>query len=338
MRGTGLAVIVALVVSCGGGTPSGPSAGAATAAPTKAVEHHPVKFAFSAAVPQVSKIPSIQALEALKQDGHDMTSLYLQSSEDPVQAIVRGDANFGSASAATVFAAIAQGIPVKAIMTANTPDYVMVAPATVTSPAQLGGLRVGIHAAVSSTALYTNVMLEKFPSVKPNILVVPGSANRVQALAAGQLDGSVVQLSDLPTLEKLAPGRFHVIFDVAKERPDLMDAVIFVKSDLLTTDPGLVQQYIVAQLRANRRTYADPKALADAIAKYVPKTNAAEATQLASSYADSKIWPADGAMDAASVNATLTALTASKLVPTAPTAAACCDRSALDQANTTLGK
>lgn len=330
-----IAAFAILAVSCGGGVPSGASRSAGA---SKAAEHHAVKFAFSAAVPQVSKIPSILALETLKANGHDVTSLYLQSSEDPVQAIVRGDANFGSAAAATVFAAIGQGVPVKAIMTANTPDYIMVAPTSVTSPAQLGGLRVGIHAAVSSTALYTNVMLEKYPGVKPNILVVPGSANRVQALAAGQLDGSVIQLPDLPDLEKLAPGKFHVIFDVAKERPDLMDAVIFTKADLLSSDPELVRQYIVAQLQANREAYADQKALADAIVKYVPKMSADLAAQLARSYTDSKIWPVDGAMDAASVNATLKALVDSKLVKTAPTSVACCDRSALDEANKTLGK
>lgn len=334
-----LAFVGIITASCGGGgAPSSATTAAQPTASQKPVEHHAVKFAFSAATPQVSKVPSILALEALKQDGHDVTTLYLQSSEDPVQAVVRGDANFGSASASTVFAAIAQGIPVRAIMVANTPDYVMVAPASVTSPAQLGGLKIGIHAAVSSTALYTNVMLEKYPNVKPNILVVPGSANRVQALAAGQLDGSVVQLSDLPSLDKLAPGKFHVIFDVAKERPDLMDAVIFAKADLLQSDPNLVQQYIVAQLKANRNAYGDQKGLAAAITKWVPSTTADLGTQFAKFYTDSSIWPKDGGMDSANISATLTALTSSKLIAKAPSATDCCDRSALDAALKTIGK
>ncbi|HZP97537.1 MAG TPA: ABC transporter substrate-binding protein [Candidatus Limnocylindria bacterium] len=336
------ALVAILATACGGSAGTPAANGSAAAAPQNTatatpVEHHAVRFAFSAATPQVSKVPSILALEALKQEGHDVTILYLQSSEDPVQAVVRGDANFGSASASTVFAAIAQGIPVKAIMVANTPDYVMVAPASVTSPSQLGGLKVGIHAAVSSTALYTNVMLEKFPGVKPNILVVPGSANRVQALAAGQLDGSVVQLSDLPALEKLAPGKFHAIFDVAKERPDLMDAVIFTRAELLRSDPNLVQQYIVAQLKANRNAYADQKGLAAAIAKYVPNTTADLGAQFAKFYTDSGIWPKDGGMNGANVSATLSALTSSKLIAKAPTAAECCDRSALDAALKTIG-
>lgn len=339
------AITAILAASCGGtaGPAASPTAGAATptgsvASTPKPVEHHAVKLAFSNATPQVNKIPTILALEVLKQNGHAVTSIFLQSSEDPVQAVVRGDANFGSASSSAVFTAISQGIPVKAVMVANGPDYVMVAPSGVTGPAGLDGLRVGIHAAVSSTALYTNVMLEKYPNVHPTILVVPGSANRVQALAAGQLDASVIQLSDIPSLEKLAPGKFHTIYDVGKERPDLMDAVIFIKADLLQTDPTLVQQVITAQLQADRNAYTDTKSLTAAIVKYVPSTPEDQAAQFMKFYTDSNIWPKDGGMTDASVTATLKALVSSQLVKQAPTASACCDRSALDQALKTIGK
>ncbi len=339
------AITAILAASCGGTGGPAASAAALTAAPAasaastpKPVEHHAVKLAFSNATPQVNKIPTILALEALKQNGHDVTSIFLQSSEDPVQAVVRGDANFGSASSSAVFTAISQGIPVKAVMVANGPDYVMVAPTSVTAPAGLDGLRVGIHAAVSSTALYTNVMLEKYPNVHPKILVVPGSANRVQALAAGQLDASVIQLSDIPSLEKLAPGKFHTIYDVGKERPDLMDAVIFIKADLLQTDPTLVQQLITAQLQADRNAYTDTTSLTAAIVKYVPSTPEAQAAQFMKFYTDSSIWPKDGGMTDASVAATLKALVSSGLVKQAPSASACCDRSALDQALKSIGK
>ncbi len=321
-------VTVVFAASCGGD-------GGGAKPPT---ELHPVKLAFSAAVPQVNKITTIQALDTLKTQGHEVTTTYLQQSEDPVQAVVRGDVNFGSASASAVFAAIGQGIPIKAVVQANGPDYAMVAPARVSGPAGLDGLRVGIHAKVSSTALYTNVLLEKNPNVHPKILVLPGSANRIRALAAGQLDASVVQLSDLPALEKLAPGKFHVIFDVAQQRPDLIDAVIFTRADLLKNDPSLVRQFITAQLQANRHDYLDVKGLAAAIAKNVPETSQDLAEQLARLYTDSKIWPNDGGLTQADVQSTLKALTTSELLKQAPTADACCDRSPLDQVLKKIGK
>lgn len=328
------AVTTILVASCGG-------AGGGTASPAgtqKAVEHHPIKIAYSSATAQVGYIPTIQALEALKQNGHDTSSVFLQSSEDPVQAVARGDATFGSAASSAVFSAISQGIPVRTIMANNAPDYVMVAPNSVATPAGLDGLRVGIHAAVSGTALYTNIVMQKYPNAKPKILVVPGSANRVQALGAGQLDASVIQLADIASLEKLAPGKFHLIFDVGKERPDLMDSVLFTRADLLQSDPTLVQQFIMAVLQADRNAYSDTKSLAASIAKYVPNTTPERAAELAKIYTESNIWPKDGDMVEAAVTATLNALVSSGLLKQAPTASACCDRGPLDQVLKTLGR
>ena len=313
-RATVVIVLGLLLAACGGSTGSQDSQSKA-----------PINLAFSAATPQVDKVPTIQALEALKKAGHSVKTTYLQQSQDPVQTVVRGDANIGSAAASSVFAAIAQGVPIKAVMEANAPDYELVAPTNVGSPAQLGGLRVGIHAKVSSTALYTDVALEKYPNVKPQILVVPGSANRIQALASGQLDASVVQTSDLPSLNKLAPGKFHVIYDVAKENPNLMDAVIFTRSDLLSSNPTLVKQFISAQLQANQSAYQNPQGLAQEMARVVPKTSLQDATQFSQSYTQDSIWPKDGDMQSSSVNATLKALTASGLLKQAPTQQKCCD-------------
>jgi NitT/TauT family transport system substrate-binding protein len=112
------------------------AAHSATAASKK-----PVKIAFSAATPQVEKIPTIMAADALKAQGYPVTTTYLQTSEDPVQAVVRGDADFGSASASTVLQAISKGAPVTVVMAANGPAYQIVAPTSVATPAGLDGKR-----------------------------------------------------------------------------------------------------------------------------------------------------------------------------------------------------
>ncbi|HUY74106.1 MAG TPA: ABC transporter substrate-binding protein [Candidatus Dormibacteraeota bacterium] len=320
---------VALLAACGG------SSAVAGSQPN---ETHPVKLAFSAAVPQVQKVPTIMAMDALKAQGHDTSITYLQQSEDPVQAVVRGDDNFGSAATSTVFAAIAQGIPVKAILQAQRPDYVLEAPVSVTSPAGLDGLRVGIHAQVSSTALYTALVMQKYPNAKPKILVVPGSANRIRAMVAGQLDASMIQLPDLPTLDKLAPGKFHDIYDVAKERPDLIDAVIFTRTDLIASDPTLVKQFITASLQANRKVYTDVQGFASEIAKVVPNTTAEQAAVFAKLYTDSKVFPRDGGLLAADVQTILKALTDSGLLKQVPAASAAYDRGPLDEVLKAIGK
>ena len=89
----------------------------------------------------------------------------------------RGDAQIGTANASTLFGATAQGAPVKAIAAQNSPSYAMVVPASVTSPEGLDGLKIGIHAQVSATSLYTNLLLKDDPTVKPDLVVLPGSEN-----------------------------------------------------------------------------------------------------------------------------------------------------------------
>lgn len=292
-----------------------------------------VKIAFSAATPQVEKIPTIMASDDLKAQGYPVTLTYLQTSEDPVQAVVRGDADFGSASASTVFQAIAKGAPVTAVMSANSPAYQIVAPTSVTSPAGLDGKRVGIHAAVSSTTLYTNLMLAKYPGVKPNILVVPGSANRIRALVAGQLDSSAIQLSDMPTLQQLAPGKFHVIYDVAQKYSFLMDAVIFVRTDFLKTNKPLIKTVLQAILKEQKLAYQNPSRLAAAIQQFVPNVSSALATQDANTYTADKVWATDGGFSKKDIQYTLTAMQFGGFLSTPLSISRCCDTSIVQSIN-----
>lgn len=292
-----------------------------------------VKIAFSAATPQVEKIPTIMAADVMKSQGYPVTTTYLQTSEDPVQAVVRGDADFGSASASTVLQAISKGAPVTAVMSANSPAYQIVAPTGVNSPAELSGKKVGIHAAVSSTTLYTNLMLAKYPNAKPNILVVPGSANRIRALAAGQLDASAIQLSDMGTLEQLAPGKFHVIYDVAQKYPFLMDAVIFVRTSFLKTDRQLITNVLKTILLEQKLAYQNPQALADAIAKYVPNTDAATAQKDANLYTASKIWQTNGGFTKNDVQYTLNAMQFGGFLSSPLPLSSCCDLSIVKAIN-----
>ena len=298
-----------------------------------AASKKPVKIAFSAATPQVEKIPTIMAADSLKAQGYPVTTTYLQTSEDPVQAVVRGDADFGSASASTVMQAISKGAPVTVVMAANGPAYQIVAPTSVATPADLGGKKVGIHAAVSSTTLYTNLMLAKYPSVKPNILVVPGSANRIRALAAGQLDASAIQLSDMPTLDQLAPGKFHVIYDVAQKFPFLMDAVIFVRSSFVKSDKPLISTVLKEILKQQKAAYASPPLLATKIQQYVPNMDAATATRDANTYLTDKVWSTNGGFTKQDVQYTLNAIQFGGFLSSPLTVSDCCDLSIVKAIN-----
>lgn len=332
VKSTVAAAAALLMAACsGGGTPSDSGGGGDNAA------KEPVSIAFSNAVPQVQKIPTIQAMQALKEQGHQTELKYLQKSDDPITAVVRGDTKFGSSPAPAVFTAIAKGLPIQAIVEVNRADYAVVAPMSVDSPEGLNGKRVGIHAKVSATTLYTDLMMKTAPKAKPKILVVPGSANRIRALAADQLDASAIQLADLPQLKKLAPNKYHVIYRVYEQNPDLIDSVIFTKTDTIKNDKKLVEQVVKAQVEANRAAYTDTDALAKAISANVPKTTPEQASELAKLYTEANIWPKDGGLTEEGVTTTLNDLVEAGLVEKAPDPAKTYDRGPLEDVLKELG-
>jgi NitT/TauT family transport system substrate-binding protein len=326
-----LALLVGLSLTACGGSGDEDASGKDGAAAGDAQPEGPVDFAFSS-LPQVEKIPTLMAIDALKDAGYKTSATFLSTSEDPVAAVVRGDANFGSAAASAVFTAISEGAPLVTVMQAMAPNYALVAPVDVEDPGGLDGMRVGIHAAVSSTALYTQLALADYPDAKPEILIVPGSAKRIEALAAGELDASVIQLTDLPRLEELAPGKFHVIHNFAEENSNLADTVIFVSRDTLKDNSALVESVIAQILDTYKQAYEDVDALAARTAEEVPDIDEATAKELAQIYVDAHVWPEDGGLTEESVADTLDALESNGLVEKAPDPADVFDRGPLDAA------
>lgn len=313
----GIGVIALALTACSSGDTTAGSTGAAK---------ETVSFAFSSAVPQIEKVPTLQALAVLAGEGYPTKTTWLQSSEDPVQAVARGDALFGSASTTSVMAAIAKGVPVTAVMSALNPAYAIVARSDIGSPKDMNGKRLAINSAVSSTTLYATLMTQDLPNVKPQLLIIPGTPARISALIANQADAAVVQLSALPTLEAQAPGKFHVIFNVAKQAQGLSDSVIFVQTSTLKSKPDLVKRVVQEIVKAQAAVYTKVDGLASAIAKDVPKMDDPKlAASMAKVYTDSVAWPADGGFTEKDMTVTLDRLSSAGLVKPAPSLNTCCD-------------
>lgn len=341
VAGTAIIALSALVLSaCGSSDEAGdtPTAEPDTQEPTEEPEEPAVPedkgeltVVFSAAVPQVEKLTTVLAIEQLEREGYEVTQLWLQSPEDVVQAVTRGDADFGSASVNVVFGATAQGIPVRALMAQNGPAYAMVAPVEVESPEGLDGMRLGIHSLTSQTTVYTNLLMDQYPDVETEILIVPGSANRIEAMAGGDLDASVIQLADLPAMNRLAPGGFHELYNYASEHPGLIDSVIFTSQRVLDERPEQAKDMIRAMLDQVRAVQADPSIMADAIERLVPDATAEDAETQAETYVNSNVWPADGAFTPETIQMAIDLISKYGGLESTPNSTDCCDTSLLEE-------
>jgi len=318
----GAIILAASVALLGCSSSDGSSA---SSGGTKA-EKNTVNFAYSVAVMQLEKVPLHLAMQDLSSIGMTGKESFSQDANEVVQSVARGESDFGIGNASTVFTAIKTGVPIKAIMTTNLPDYVVAAPSSIANPCDLGGKRVGIQAKVSSVTLYTDMALGGCTGAKPNILVLPGSAARVQAMIAGQLDASAVQYPDMLTLTSKAGDKFHSIYDVASKNPGIIDSVLFTSTATLEKDPNYVKAFVGHVLDQYKKVYEDVPAFAGEIEKAVPNMSAADAQTLAKQATDEKIWPVDGGFGGTAVQDTLDAIAKSGMLPASslPTASDCC--------------
>lgn len=289
----------------------------------------PIRFAYSAAVMQTEKVPLHLTLEQLNEQGQKTSESFSESGDDTVQKVARGEADFGVANVPTVFGAIKKGVPIKAVMTAYFPAYLLVAPTSVANAGQLDGKRVGIQSKVSATTFYTDLALAKYPSVKPKTLIVPSSASRIQAMLAGQLDASVIQFADWLTMQKKAPGKFHILYDVAKANPNITDSVIFTSTKTIASSKDYVKSFLDAVRAEYAKLYSNPSQLATDIMANVQGTTAAGAKELVKFAIGDRIWPADGGFTPDRITATINAIVSSKILSATdlPTLSQCCDTS-----------
>src|SRR5690606_5634549 len=135
-----------------------------------------------------------------------------ESPETMSQAMVSGDIDLGWTSSGTVFAAIDAGAPVKAFLGHSRPDFAMIAKKGLDSCDDLDGQRLAVHSREGSTGTLTDSWLAlECPDAKPQILIVPGSENRLAGMLTDQIDASPVDL--FTSLQVLAeyPDQFHEI-------------------------------------------------------------------------------------------------------------------------------
>ncbi len=255
-----------------------------------------------------NKTPSGLALESLAKDGVKVEPAYLNESEAPMQALVQGSVQIAHTAFSSAIAGIEKGAPAKIIAETRRPEYVMVALKDMNVPKDFNGKRVAIHSNVSSVAMLTQLFLKDSPDVKPNILVIPGSPNRIQAMLSGQVDASVVQLGDDDGVMKQQPDKWHVVYNYPTEMPDLLDAVLVVRDDFLAQNRPTVVELTKRILQEHRKVNADQAYLVQAAKdREVTLPKGASLENHARRYVDSKVFPDDGGLNQQALKFSITA-------------------------------
>jgi NitT/TauT family transport system substrate-binding protein len=285
---------------------------------------------------QLNKLPMALAVGRLNEEGWDVAPIFLNQSEAPVQALIQGSIDVANSSVTPVITAIAAGAPIVTFAKTRSVEYVMLTTSDIEGPEDLDGRRVGLHANASTTTLLTKLFLKDHPEVEPDYLIVPGSGNRIQAMLAGELDATAAQFGDDTAAIEAAPGDFHVIFDFAKELPELVDSVYSYNPAEIDDETRLFMEYLLAYtVEFNRRVYDDPAwALEAATQAEVSETGGLDR------YIESGVFPLDHGLSPEALDLTIQGLIDAELISSdgAPGGQAMYDGSIWEGAQRILGE
>lgn len=223
------------------------------------------------AFPAVKQIPYANVLLAgqrLEQEkGHEFRPVFLRRPELAVQALLRGDVEMIQVNPVAAAQAIHEGAPLVMLMQPLLNHWVLVAPATVAKPEDLSGRRIAVHSETSMSNTVVKHAIRKHNIRNPQILIIPGSPARAQALQSGQIDATSLFLTDVVRLDLDAPGKFKILATFTDVPAP--DAVLVARREWAQQNAQMITDMIGAVLRINRRMTTDTGyAIQRAIALY----------------------------------------------------------------------
>lgn len=189
-----------------------------------------------------------------KKYGLDVEIVYIPGGSTVVQAMVAGEVQFGRGSANEVVSSHLAGFPLKIISSLiNKFIYSFVTPMSITKPQDLKGKSVAISRFGSGSDFITRMALRSWglePIKDVTILQVGNSPERLAAIAAGKVYGSILSLSQTPRAKKLG---LRVLADLSQIDAEYPQGVLYVSASLIEKRPDLIRDFLKAYVEGIRQ-------------------------------------------------------------------------------------
>jgi NitT/TauT family transport system substrate-binding protein len=135
---------------------------------------------------------------------------------------------------------------------------------------------------------------ENCPDIETDYLVIGGSDVRYQALVAGEVDATALDVGEGLLLAN-EDGQYNLLANFSTDLSDLRPSAIYANADFVDENPEAVQLYLEALLEQHAQINADPAYLVELAIEYLGGEQA-DWELVASAYAE------NGLFDAAAIN------------------------------------
>jgi NitT/TauT family transport system substrate-binding protein len=237
-------------------------------------------------------IAAFQILE--EEEGIVVENVFAQEAETAVQALVQGDAQIAVNLGVNVgVPAVDAGANIVDVVATQRPTWALAAAPEFETMEDLDGARIAVHGEASFTRAVSIFFAEQY-GYEYEELIIPGSDVRAEALAAGEIDASVIDLPDVVLLEATFPGSFHILQTIGEQFPELIEADVWFDAVWAEANPELATTVVRAFLQATRRMTADTDFALAVATENLPEVPEEILARLVEEYSERGIWVEDG--------------------------------------------
>lgn len=248
-------------------------------------------------IPGTSDVAIQATIDDLKERGYNADTAVLAEPELAAEGLARGEFQIMVGGGVSALIAIQQGAPVKMIGSRAGNEWALISATDINECADLDGRRLGIHSeGGTSTAMVRAYVDENCPGTKPDYVIVSGSGNRAQAMQAGELDASPLELGDIINLEAAGELEFNTLANLIEDLPKLVNAAFYANTDFAESNPELMTEIVRTQLEIHRRINDDPEYMMELMGRYLPDVDEETARAISERYVELEIFASDGGL------------------------------------------
>lgn len=277
----------------------------ATAACTPAAGDGNGRFTVALVEPDITTVPLMEAVERVREQGFDVDTIELAEPELAIEGLANGDYAISGESTSPALIAIERGAPIRIIADVIGNQWALYAQDGIASCDDLVGEPVGIFSeGAVATAMVRQWVAEECTAGEPEYLVIGGSDVRAQALLAGQITATALEVSDVVNLEASTGSDLNQLADFAQDLPGIHPQTVYANAGFLERSPEAAEAFVDALIDVHAEVNADPGALVALAGEHLGAADDDELQSVARAYVDAQLFDA-GSLTTESVQATV---------------------------------
>ena len=248
-------------------------------------------FTVALVEPDITTVPLLAAIDTMRVAGREIAVVELAEPELAIEGLALGRYAISAESTSPALIANERGAPIVLIGDVVGNQWGFYAQDGIETCADLDGKPVGIFSeGAVATAMIRTWIEENCGEARPQYLVIGGSDVRAQALQAGEIAATALELADVAALEAAGTPLGEPLANFSRDLPDLHPQTIYASSEFLAASPAAAQAFIDAVAAEHERINADPAYLVGLVERYLPDSVTPALPATAQRYVDAGLF------------------------------------------------